>query len=127
LARLAILYDGKTLAGWQKRAIELTTRGNDLFFLITEGESRVPRRAAGHAFYYLLNLLTIRKAQARAAYEHRCPGDESCFHFDPLYEGLWARLPPEALQWLRRQKIDAVLKFGLNLLKVDAAAPPIVS
>jgi hypothetical protein len=77
--------------------------------------------------YYGLNLLSIRKAQALEPYVHRCSADGLCFHFSPTYEGAWARLTPAALEWLASRKIDALVKFGLDLLEVEPSAPPILS
>lgn len=128
--RIAILSDGRTLARWQRRAVESIAADHRLFLLAC-AEAPRRRNLRAHAFYYALNLLTIRNCETR-----RVPFPEGALslagRFDclPEMDGAWARLPEKAIDWLRDQHIDAVIKFGLSLLtvpSVDVLPVPILS
>lgn len=127
MGRLALLYDGRSLAWWQARVVQDILREHELFTLIAEGGHAPRRNLARHALYYLLNLFTIRRAQARKPFPHSCSEADTCFHFRPIEEGAWVRLPAEAMEWLERNQIEAVIKFGLGLLRIEDRGPPILS
>jgi hypothetical protein len=116
--RVAILCNGKDLACWQRRAVDLIARDHELFVLAC-GDQPAPRRRLRHLAYYALNLVTVRNRQTR-----RVPFPEAGFghagevEVEPVIDGNWAELPEAALAWLKAQKIDAVVKFGLGLLRV---------
>lgn len=129
--RLAVLCDGRTLARWQLEALRQVADRHQLFLLKVAEPPPPPRRLA-HAAYYLLNLLAIRNRQSRRVpFPAGWSGDiAGTFCCEPLVEGHWAALPESALAWLKAQRIDAVIKFGLGLLRVppeDELGIPILS
>jgi hypothetical protein len=128
--RVAILCNGKNLALWQRRAVEKIADGHELFVLGCSDPPRPPR-SLRHAAYYALNLVTIRnRLTKRVAFPDPAVSIAGRFDCTPGYDGNWAILPGEALAWLKAQRIDAVVKFGLGLLRVpDKAtlATPILS
>ncbi|HWM48092.1 MAG TPA: hypothetical protein VNR11_14400 [Xanthobacteraceae bacterium] len=126
--RIALLYDGRSLAAWQRRAIELVAKDHDLVLLIAEGPGPRTRRRMGHALYYALNLAAVRNRLTRRV---PFPPDEAraadTLRFTPGSEHGWAVLPDVALDWLATRRVDAVIKFGLNLLRIPSGVPPILS
>jgi hypothetical protein len=123
---IAILYDGKSVTEWQRQAIDLIARDHQLSFLIHEASGPAPRRQTRHALYYALNLVTIRNRLSRAV-PLPVPAGALVRKFHPLVDGAWSALPPEVVQWLRDNRVDAVIKFGLNLLRIPEDSPPILS
>lgn len=128
MKRIAVLYDGRTLARWQKRALELVNSDYEFLYLIPKSVRQPRRHPLRHFLYYLLNLLAIRNSQNRRMH-FPLPQDSAgrILRFDPEYEGAWAVLPQEVIEWLARKRVGAVIKFGLSLLRVPKRAPPIVS
>ena len=64
--RIAILCNGRTLAEWQRRAIDLIAGKHELFLLVCD-DPPMPRKALRHGLYYLLNLLSVRNRLTRAS------------------------------------------------------------
>lgn len=129
--RIAILCDGRTLADWQYRAIEQIAGSHELFLLAVGEQAPPPRQPVRHGLYYLLNLLAIRNRRTR-----RRPFPDGRIaiarRFDcaAQAEGAWSSLPEPALDWIADQRIDAIVKFGLGLLRVpppEKLAAPILS
>lgn len=113
--RLGVLTDGK-LSVWQREALERACRDYEIYFLVPKGGWR-PRREAKHALYYALNLFTIRNRMTREVdLPDLQPVDR--IDFEPAFEGAWAVLPNELLDWVNARKLDAIVKFGLGLLRV---------
>lgn len=117
--RIAVLCDGRSLARWQREALARIAPDHELFLLVAR-DSRRPRRRLRHAAYYALNLAAIRNAQTR-----RLPFPEDWpwpiadrFEFSPGYDGNWATLSDDAVAWLADSRIDAVVKFALDLLRI---------
>lgn len=123
---LAILYDGHSLAEWQRRAIALIAEDHRLSYLVHETPGSQNRNLLKHLFYYVLNLFTIRNRLNRAA-PMPLPLDANIKRFMPLEDGMWSALPADVLDWLRQERVDAVIKFGLSLLRIPDQAPPILS
>ena len=120
MVRLGILIDGR-IARWQLQALERVSADHELFLLSCDGHPA--KRSARHALYYALNLLTVRNRLTRRV---DLPADRlkfvETFHFTPTFDGAWAILPPDLLDWAAEKKLDAILKFGLGLLRVHEAA-----
>jgi hypothetical protein len=125
--RLAILYDGESLASWQKRALDTLGDEHELHFLIAHDVRPSPRSPVRHALYYALNLLAIRNVQTRRVAFKVPAGEAPSLAFVPAYEGNWAALPQHVQEWIRTKKIDAIVKFGLGLLRIPDQCPPVLS
>lgn len=128
--RIGILCDGASLSQWQRRAIDEIASGNELYLLITESR-RPEARKLKWAAYYLLNLLAIRNRLTRpVAFPDGKVAIAGQLRFECAYDGNWALLPDAALEWIGAHKLDAIVKFGLNLLRIpepDRLAAPILS
>lgn len=123
---VAILYDGEAVTEWQRQAIERIAPDHRISYLIHEAGGAPSRRRVRNGLYYLLNLVAVRNRLTRAA---TLQPDNGALvrRFVPLRDGAWSALPPDVLNWLRDARVDAVIKFGLNLLRVPEGAPPILS
>jgi hypothetical protein len=120
--RVAILCNGRDLSLWQRLAIERIAGDHEIFVLACQEPPAPPRRWR-HFLYYALNLVTIRNRLTR-----RVHFPDQNFHIAGRldvragFDGAWAELPEDALAWLSEQRIDAVIKFGLGLLRVPEPA-----
>ena len=115
--RLGILTDGK-VALWQRQALERACAGHEIYLIIPR-DGWKPRRRAKHALYYALNLLTIRNRLTRQVDLPDLDPVETV-EFEPGYEGAWAVLPDQLIDWINARKLDAVVKVALSLLRVPA-------
>ena len=113
--RLGILAN-RRIALWQRQALERACAGHEVYLIVPRGGWK-SRRSAKHAFYYALNLLTIRNRLTR---EVDLPDLDpvAVYEFDPSFDGAWAVLPDAVLDWVAERKLDAIVKFGLGLLRV---------
>ena len=128
--RIAILCNGRTLSEWQRRAIELIANYHQLYLLICE-EPLAKRDASRHGLYYLLNLVSVRnKANRPVPFPTAAFEIAGHLEFMPEHRGAWSSLPDKALDWIKANRIDAIVKFGLGLLTVpdpEKLAAPILS
>ena len=116
--RVAILCNGRDLALWQARAVERIARDHDIVLLTTEAAAPARRRLR-HLLYYALNLVTVRnRLTRRVGFPDASVPVAATIGFTPRFDGAWAVLPDETLDWIAEQRVDAVVKFGLNLLRV---------
>ncbi len=128
MKKIAILYDGASLQKWQLEAVRQIEPDHELLFLVVENEQPRKRKIWQHAFYYLLNLIAIKRAAGkRAEFGAAQRGDRPTLSFSPDYDGIWAVLPPDVDQWLKANKVDAVVRFGLSLIRVAENSVPMIS
>jgi hypothetical protein len=125
--RLGILTDGKVTV-WQRQALERVSGEHEIYLIMPRGSWR-SRREAKHALYYALNLFTIQNRLTRMVELPELQPVERV-EFAPDFDGAWAVLPDDLLEWIKARKIDAIIKFGLGLLRVppaDRLPAPILS
>ena len=126
--RIALIYDGKALKRWQLEAIERLRGDYEIYHLVVEDRNPPKRRFAKHGAYYALNLASLRNRMTRTVpYARGTPADRSVHEFTPAYEGAWAILPRNVHHWLAENRIEAVVKFALSLLRIEPGLPPILS
>jgi hypothetical protein len=117
--RLGILIDGR-IARWQLQALERVRADHELFLLVCNGHPA--KHSPRHALYYLLNLFTVQNRLTRKV---KLPPNRlkfvEIYQFSPTFDGAWATLPEDLLEWIAARKLDAIVKFGLGLLRVPSA------
>ena len=108
--RIAILCNGRTLSDWQRRAIELIATDHQLYLLTCE-EPPAKRDAWRHGLYYLLNLASVRnKANRPVPFPTAAFEIAGHLEFVPEHRGAWSSLPDKALDWIKANRIDAIVK-----------------
>lgn len=125
--KLAVIVDNRSIARYQMEALLETEFTTPLLILnCTNTTNR--RRLGKHFLYYLLNLVTIRNRLTQ-----RVPLDGfgvsmgEIVDFESEYEGAWQRLPPAVQKRISLERPDAILRFGMSLLRVPEGLPPILS
>lgn len=126
--RLAVITDDGMIPEFARRALAEVASCEDIYLLSCTNR-QAKRRPFRHAFYYLLNLLSIRNSLTRPVpVETAGKRVVDFLRFEALEEGGWQRLPPDVVAWLRETAPDAILKFGMNLLRVpEELTAPILS
>lgn len=115
--RIAVLAN--SLKHWQHRALEAIAKDHEL--LLLSCPERPQRRSLRHAGYYLLNLAAIRNSATRRVPSTIVFADR--IDFEAEHEGAWASLPRHVLDWCADRQVDAIVKFGLGLLRVPDGLP----
>lgn len=127
--RIGVIVDRMSLARWQLQALRSIVEDSDLL-IYSCSNGRPERRRLRHALYYLLNLFTVRNRMTRQV---SWPDDlpvVAVQEFDASQDGSWQALPPDLLGRLKSDRLDAVIKFGMGLLRVppnEQLAIPILS
>ena len=117
--RVGIIVDRMTLARWQAEALRTLVGQADLLVYNCDNGKPPPRRLR-YAFYYLLNLFTVRNPLTRRI---PWPSDLSALEirkFEARYDGAWQELPDELIQQLRSDKLNVIVKLGMGLLRVPS-------
>lgn len=124
--KIAILVDGMSTTRWQAEAIRRLGPGVQLIVYNCTNE-HPRRRQLRHYPYYLVNLLALRTWLTRQTpLEHAVPFER--VDFEAIADGNWQRLPGSLIDRIKADRPDAILKFGLGLLKVpDDLEVPILS
>ena len=70
-----------------------------------------------HLFYYILNIFCLKNSLTKQEqYEIL---DKDIIDFNSDYNGMWQSIPKEVYASILHKKVNLVIKFGMNLLKVD--------
>ena len=127
--KIGVILDGDRLSRWQ--ADTLAAIAGEAEFVIYSCESDAPaKRSPLHAFYYLLNLFTIRNAQTRTKALPPFLRVAARRTFRAEADGAWQRLPTDLLKTVAADEPAVLIKFGMGLLKVpppDQLRVPILS
>jgi hypothetical protein len=118
--RLVVISDDEMIPEFAMRGLSQLEEPVEVYLLscTNNGGSRRPLH---HALYYLLNILSIRNSLNRPV-AAKAAGKQivAVRSFEALNESGWQRLPLDVIAWLNEVGPDAVLKFGMNLLRVPA-------
>jgi hypothetical protein len=126
--RLILITDGLTVHEWQRRALE-TLPADDRITVFACTNTALKRRWAKHFLYYALNMVTVRNPLTRQVPLGDVGGRlEQVTEFASEWEGNWQRLPEEVIAAMKASEAQAVLKFGMGLMRVpEGVAQPILS
>jgi hypothetical protein len=123
-----VITDGDTVHEWQRRALD-TLPPQDRITVFACTNTRLKRQYAKHFLYYVLNFLTVRNPLTRQVALGDIGGRRvQTTRFESEWDGNWQRLPVAIAEALERSDADAILKFGMGLMRVPAAVSvPILS
>ncbi|MCL6740397.1 hypothetical protein LZ518_04540 [Sphingomonas sp. RB56-2] len=115
--KIGLIVDDLGLARWQADALACLPA--DCEFLVYNCTNSGPsRRSLGHAFYYALNMLSLRTGMsARVA----LPDELKILaktDFKAEFEGSWQCLPEPLLRRIAADRPSVLIKFGMGLLLV---------
>jgi hypothetical protein len=115
---LAVIVDKGRIARWQSEALKAAGIERIGLLLDCRNTAPGPRRIA-HAAYYALNLLAIRNPLSRTiAFEETGIEVGERIAFTAIEDGAWQALPPDVLNKLRERPPQAIIKFGMGLLRI---------
>jgi hypothetical protein len=126
--QLILITDGLTVHEWQRRALEMLP-AEDRITVFACTNTRLKRQWAKHCLYYALNMVTVRNALTRQVPFGDIGGRlVSVTQFESDWDGNWQRLPAYIADAMANSGADAVLKFGMGLMRVpEGVTMPILS
>lgn len=119
--KLAVILDGNTLPRFALDALDAIEGCSDITVLHCTNTRR-RTSLLKHAFYYGLNLLSIRNPRTRPV--NITDGSKrvaQTITFESGYDGAWQTLPQDVLCRIADNRFDLILKFGMGLLRVPPA------
>jgi hypothetical protein len=125
---LILITDGLAVHEWQRRALE-TLPADDRITVLACTNTRLKRQLGRHFLYYALNMATVRNPLTRQVPFDDIEGRLTAIHsFESEWEGNWQRLPADIAKAMADSGADAVLKFGMGLMRVpEGVSMPILS
>lgn len=129
IVKIGVILDGATLARWQAEGLE--TLADEAEFVVYSCTTPPPAtRRLRHAFYYLLNLFTVRNRMTRRVSLPSGLRIVRICQFAAVSDGRWQSLPRKLLDTIAGDRPAVLVKFGMGLLRVPPAeqlAVPILS
>jgi hypothetical protein len=116
--RIAVIADGGAVPRFGLEALDALA-GCDSVTVFACTNTRFTRKPVRHGAYYLLNLLTLRNRWTRSVpLRSGAKRIERNIEFESGYEGAWQTLPDAIIDAIRDGGFDAVVKFGMGLLRI---------
>lgn len=125
--RAALLVDNLQISRWQLQAIEVARESIDVVLVLNCTNTSNKRNYIKNFFYYALNIFTLKNFLTK-----RTPinfEQVEVFSFESIYNGAWQSFPDVVYDALNAASVDLVIKFGMNLLRLDEhnRTPPVLS
>lgn len=115
--KAALIVDNLSLMNWQKAALLEALSCLDIRLILNCRNTRTEREIRGHFVYYMLSHISSKSELTRrvALSLH----DAATLSFDSTYEGDYHVVPAEISERVKKQEVKLVIKFGMDLLKID--------
>ena len=115
--RTAILLDNGEISKWQKDALEYAKDLLEIKAIINCNNTHIKRNLKKNFLYYILNFLSLRNSESKKRPFYT--SESRVLSFNSEYDGMWQKIPDELLKQLDIGGIDLIIKFGMNLLKIE--------
>jgi len=115
--KTAIIVDNLSLSKWQKDALEEVKKKINIKLILNCQNSKTKKKIFKNLFYYILNIISLRNFLSIKK-KFFYPKIKT-IHFNSVYNGSWQALPANVIDKLNNEKIQVVIKFGMNLLKIE--------
>ena len=126
--KAAIILDEMSLSKWQLAALEEARSLIDVKVVLSCNNTKTKKKLFKHFFYYLINYFTLKnELTKKVSFENH--DSFEVLHFYSKYHGFWQSIPSQVFESKPMQDIDLIIKFGMNLLKLEGglAKLPVLS
>ena len=115
--KTAVITDNLNLAKWQIQALKQANDDIEIVCVLNCLNTKNKKNFYKNFLYYVLSFLSLRNhaTKKNIFVDHNA----EIINFDSDYVGNWQTIPNNILAKLFDHKIEVVIKFGMNLLKVD--------
>jgi len=115
--KAAIIVDNLSLTEWQKKSLKEVEDLIDLKVILNCTNTKIKRRYFKHFLYYVINFFSLKNKITQKVKLKKNKITQIDFHSN--YKGIWQTIPSEVISRFKKEDIKLVLKFGMNLLRVD--------
>jgi len=115
--RAALIVDDLHITKWQKSALDEAAENIEIALIINCQNTKTKKNYFKHFFYYVLNFLSLKNQLTKK--QKFKNADSVLINFDSIYSGAWQSLPLDIYDSINKEKIDVIIKFGMNLLRID--------
>ena len=116
--KVALLIDNNSLTFWQYKALKIALPFIDLKLILNCTNTKTKKNFVKHFFYYLINLFLIQSHYTAKININKKFSNFKFINFKSKYSQNWQIIPNSILEEIQEMKIELIIKFGLNLLKV---------
>jgi hypothetical protein len=126
--KILLIIDGESITRWQAKALDSLTDVTTIAAISCKN-TKTRRRVVRNALYYLLNSVSVRNRWTRRVSISKLKTNFSKIKsFYCAYDGAWQVLPADVEAWINDFEPDAIVKFGMSLLRVPTGiSSPILS
>ena len=114
--RVAVIVDNLKIKKWQQSALDFAKEQIDIKFFLNCRNTKTKKRYFKNFLYFILNFFSLKNYLTKKKNINH--NRSNIIHFDSVYDGNWQSIPSEIYEKLKDEKIDLIIKFGMNLLKV---------
>ena len=115
--KTAIIVDNQLLSKWQLDALNEVSEKINLKLILNCQNTSNKRKIFKNFFYYVLNYFSIRNNYSKKVKLNL--SEVQIINFNSIYKEEWQYLPKKIVDQLISKKINLVVKFGMNLLKIN--------
>ena len=116
--KVGLIVDSQSIYKWQSSAIDNCRDLIEVTTIINCANSKVRKQPIKNAFYYFLNILSIRNAQTESVpWSQLITADSKQINFDCQHSGIWQTIDNSTKSEIENRNLDLIIKFGMNLLK----------
>tara|TARA_X000000950_G_C13917002_1_gene661527 strand:+ start:5158 stop:6753 length:1596 start_codon:yes stop_codon:yes gene_type:complete len=114
--RAAVIVDDLKIKKWQQLALNAAREKIDVKLFLNCRNTHTKKKYLKNFLYFVLNFFSLKTyLTKKKKINHQ--GSE-IINFDSIYDGNWQSIPNEIYKKLKDKKIDVIIKFGMNLLRV---------
>ncbi len=113
----AILVDNLKLSVWQKKTLDEIEDLINIRIILNCENNNPKKKYFKNFFYYFLNYFSIKNNQTQKnSFNIK---NTKIISFKTNLKGKYQIIPKEVIQDLNNKKIKIILKFGMNIIKID--------
>jgi hypothetical protein len=115
--RAALIVDNLHIAKWQKSALDRAAENIEIVLILNCQNTKTKKNYFKHFFYYVFNFFLMKNQLTKK--QKFKNANSVLMSFDSIYSGAWQSLPVDIYDSINKEKIDVIIKFGMNLLRID--------
>ena len=115
--RAAVITDNLKLAQWQLDALEVADEELDVVCILNCLNTKIHRNVIKNFIYYLISFFSLRNKKTKSI-DYKVENAE-VISFESGYIKNWQTIPNKVINQLLKNNVEVVIKFGMNLVKID--------
>jgi len=115
--KVAIIVDNLHIKKWQIDSLDAIKDEIEIKSILNCTNTNNKKKFFHNFLYYLLNLFSLRNYMTK---NYPIPNyGVNVINFKSIYSDNWQTIPKEIVKNFKKQEIQLIIKFGMNLLKID--------